>query len=827
MPLHEYARKRAFDKTPEPPPSQPTGTGNAYCIQRHHATRLHYDLRLEVGSVLASWAVAKGPSLTPGDKRLAVHVEDHPLEYGSFEGNIPKGSYGAGSVMLWDRGTYELLGSGDASSQITRGDLKFRLHGEKLRGEFALVLMKGRGKGNEWLLLKKNDEAADPNWDAEEHAYSVATGRTQEEIARDLPARPSKRKSRRALPKGAVEAPMPAAVTPMTAELTKTLPRGADWLFEIKWDGIRAICFVENGRLRITSRNGNPCERQYPELSVLPRYLDAATAVLDGEIAVVDDNGRPSFALIQPRIMVSDANAIAALARSRPAALFLFDVVYLDGHDLSAVPLVERKRLLEAILKPNPVARYSQHFEDGESLYAAASEQGLEGVVAKRASSPYEQRRSSHWQKRKTALEEDFVICGYTRGDREFFGALVLGRYALGRLVWCGNVGTGFNEKLMAEIHRRLAAIETDSSPLEGAPKVASEVVWVKPQIVCSCKFVEWTPERHLRAPVFLGLRLDLDPGECGDRVSLRPALLAPEAAEATVSVDGTRLKFTNLGKIFYPRDGYTKRDVINYYDAVAEYILPHLAGRPLSLKRFPNGIDGGHFFQKDSPESFPKWLRFETIEDTRFVVADSRASLLYLANLACIDQNPWMSRAGSLETPDFILIDLDPNECGYDQIVEAAQLVRETLERIGLEGYPKTTGGDGMHVYIPVAPEYTYEETRQFAEILGVLIASKRPDLFTTPRSVSKREKGRVYFDYLQNGYSKTISAPYVLRAHDRAPVATPLAWSEVRRGLRPEHFHIRNAPDRFARAGDLFADVLTKKQRIEPALEKLMRPG
>jgi bifunctional non-homologous end joining protein LigD len=830
--LKEYAKKRTFDKTPEPAPQPPPAApGQSFCVQRHHATRLHYDFRLEIDGALVSWAVPKGPSLVAGSKQLAMHVEDHPLEYGTFEGNIPKGNYGAGSVMLWDRGMWELLGDLPAKDQIARGDLKFRLHGRKLKGEFAIVLMKGRGKGNEWLLLKKRDAFADPSWDVEAHARSVLTGRTQEEIARDLPAVAASQ-LKRAFPAGAVAGPLPRSIEPMKAVAGDALPPGDGWIYEIKWDGIRAICFIDRGTLRIDSRNGNPCERQYPELSILPHYLAAETAILDGEIAVLDERGRPSFALIQPRIMASDPNAIANLARSRPAMLFLFDLLYLDGHDLRGVKLASRKRLLRDILKPGAAAiRLSEDFTDGAALFEAAREQGLEGVIAKRADSAYEPRRSANWVKKKATHQEDFVICGYTQDKRDYFGALVLGEYRQGKLEWAGNVGTGFTGKTIVEISQRLQPLVTKKSPLAGSPKIGKEAVWVKPELVCAVKFVEWTTERRLRAPVYLGLRLDVHARETEESPvkGPRPPLLEGRQEQVILPVDGTRVKFTNLNKIFWPREGYTKRDLINYYDAVSDWILPHLENRPLSLKRYPNGIEGDYFFQKDTPESFPSWLHFAEVfsghnqAPIRFVLANDRASLVYLANLGCIDQNPWMSRSGSLETPDFILIDLDPHECSYDRIVEAALLVKSKLDRIGMRGYPKTTGGDGMHVYIPVAPEYTYEQTKTFAEILGTIIAGERPDLFTTPRSVSKREKGRVYFDYLQNGHGKTISAPYVLRAHPGAPVSTPLDWGEVVKGLTPQQFHLRNAPDRFARVGDLFCRVLSDPQRIEPALERM----
>jgi bifunctional non-homologous end joining protein LigD len=830
MSLKEYRRKRSFDKTPEPEPSaQSTPAGNYFCVQRHDATRLHYDFRLEVDGTLKSWAVPKGPSLEPLAKHLAMHVEDHPIDYGSFEGNIPKGEYGGGSVMLWDRGSYDLLGDKPALAQIERGDFKFRLHGEKLRGEFALVLMKGRGKGNEWLLIKKKDAEAKPGWNIEDYARSVITGRTQQEIAENLPPPQSPSPSPQSLapPAGALKEPMPASVSPMLATIATLPPSGEAWLYEVKWDGVRALCFVEENQLRIFSRTQKRCEQQYPELSVLPRQLKASQAILDGEIAVLDDQGRSSFSLIQPRISLADANAIAHLSRSTPVHLFLFDLLYLDGYDLRGAPLEERKRLLAAIVTPSERIHVSDFFTvDGSAMLEAARANGLEGIVAKLRASKYEGRRSRDWLKIKINSTDDFVIGGFTHGERDYFSSLVLGLYDGEKLVHAGQVGTGFNEKSLKEIYDKLEPLITKKSPFSGKVKALRDVTWVKPELVAEIKYLEFTPDRLLRAPVFVALRTDKDPKEP------RHATLIPADSPTDVSleVEGRRLKLTNLNKVFYPGEGITKRDVINYYDAVAPLILPHLRDRPLSLKRYPNGINGQFFFQKDAEDKVPAWVRLEPIfsehnqDKIHYIICNDRATLVYLANLACIDQNPWMSRIGSLDNPDFALIDLDPTEgCPYSQIVEAAQLVKETLDSIGLAGYPKTTGGDGMHIYIPLEPMYTFEQVRSFAELLSVLVINRNPDLFTTPRTVSRRKKAKVYFDYLQISSGKTIAAPYVLRAHPGAPVSTPLDWTEVKAGLEPGQFNIHNALDRFERTGDLFEAVLTKPQRLEPALEKV----
>ena len=874
MALEEYVRKRKFEKTPEPPPQTQAGRTAAgaaprFYVQRHDATRLHYDFRLEIGGVLVSWAVPKGPSLEPLSKFLAAKVEDHPLEYGEFEGNIPAGNYGAGSVMLWDRGTWELLGDAPVEEQLARGDLKFRLHGAKLKGEFAIVHMKNRGKGNEWLLIKKRDADAVPGWDIEQFAWSVLSGRTQQEIAQGLPARKTKQasagdpqrewKSRparhastpaaKAAPpaktkpaanpaslKGAVKAAMPTAITPMKAALAETPPRGDEWLFEVKWDGVRAICFIEQESVRLVSRTGHSCEKQYPELSVIPHYLAASQAILDGEIAALDEKGAARFELIQPRIAQSDANAVSHMARSRPVVYFAFDLLYLNGYDLRQVALIERKQLLESILTPTAVLRYSEHFPGaGDAMLQAARETGIEGLVAKRANSRYESRRSSEWIKIKIVERQEFAICGFTAGERDHFGALVLGLYDNGKLTWAGNVGTGFDQKTLAMLREKLDPLTTPHSPFPDSPKVGKDVTWVKPELVAEVKFANWTGEGRLRAPVYLGLRPDVNPRDCVRETAGPPSspskepLLAPTTNEVTLTIDRHPLKFTNLNKVFYPAEGIVKRDLLNYYDAVASLILPHLKDRPLSLKRYPNGIEQQFFFQKDAPLTFAPWLRTEEIYSDhneapiRYVFAEDRASLLYLVNLGCIDHNPWMSRAPTLDNPDFVLIDLDPQDCPYDMIVDAALLVREKLDAIGLQGYPKTTGGDGMHIYIPLEPVYSYEESRTFAEILAHLVQRDRPELFTAPRAVSKRQKGRVYFDWVQNGKSKTIAAPYVLRAYPGAPVATPLAWSEVQPGLTPGQFNIYNAPERFAKTGDLFAGVLKNPQRLEEPLQKL----
>jgi bifunctional non-homologous end joining protein LigD len=827
MPLEEYERKRSFEKTPEPKPAAPASlAGRVFCVQRHLARRLHYDLRIEIGGTLQSWAVPQGPTLDPTVKRLAVKVEDHPLEYATFEGNIPKGNYGAGSMMLWDTGGWELLGEQSVEDQIARGDFKFALHGQKLRGSFALVRLKSGGKGNDWLLLKKKDADSQAGWDTEQHAWSVKSGRTQDEIAADVPPHSA--------PSADTRAALSEPITPMLATLVSEPPTGAEWLYEVKWDGVRALCFITKGQVQVRSRKGTDITRQYPELSLLPHSIDAESAILDGEIAAVDEKGRPSFERIQPRIMASDANAIAKLAQSRPVTFFAFDLLYWNGRDLREFPLEERRKQLQRVVKSSSAVRVSETFSlDPKAFLEAVRAQGLEGIIAKRRTSPYRPGRSREWMKIKATRQQEFVICGYTHGERDYFGALVIGVYDGGELIFAGNVGTGFDQKMMKSLRELMDSLQTDTLPFAKAPVLLQPVQWLLPRLVCSVKFLEWTEDGRLRAPVFAGLRTDIDPQECtrtgADALPpVRPSLFQDAKDTATVTVDGHQMSFRNLNKVFYPAEGYTKRDVIEYYDGIADLLIPYWKDRPLSLRRYPDGITKDGFFQKHARAGFPDWMRLETIiaEDHKErlqVIGQGRAELIFLANLGCIDQNPWMSRVGSLDHPDFLLIDLDPHECKFSQIVEAALAVRSKLTALGLSGFPKTTGGDGMHIYVPLEPVYTYDQTRAFCEILCRLVAAERPDLFTIPRALGKREKGKVYFDYMQNARGKTISAPYVLRAYPGAPVATPLDWSEVVGSLDPRQFHIRNALARFAATGDLFAPVLTLQQRLEPAIERL----
>lgn len=773
--------------------------------------------------VLKSWALPHGPTLDPAIKRLAVHVEDHPLDYGSFEGTIPSGNYGAGSVTLWDRGTYEWLGPKTPAQMWESGDLKLRFHGHKIVGEFALVRT-NRAKGKDWLLIKKKDFAVREGWDPEADTRSVLQG------SGDISST-----------EGAVKAEMPASLEPMLATLGNSVPSGSDWLYEVKWDGYRALCFIEGGKVRMLSRRGTKLDKQFAAVAAaLAQSVKAETAIIDGEVVALDEYGNPSFQHLQNLTGFGTKPALKGMATPN-LNFFAFDLLYLNSYDLRKAALIDRRQLLMSILLPSEIVRYSEHFVGkGDELLQAVRAKGLEGIIAKQAQSRYESKRSASWIKIKVTTQQDFVVCGYILGEREPFGSLVLGYFKNKKLIYAGNAGSGFTQQSLKNVFEKIKPLITKRPVLSDVPKEIGEVTWVKPELVCAVKFTSWTKDERLRAPVFLGMRTEVAPEEVvretgllveeTEQESKQEVLLPADKAEMALDIGTHRLKFTNLNKVFYPADGYTKRDVINFYAAVADLLVPHLQGRPLSLKRYPNGIDQDYFFQKDA-SGFPEWLHREELTDeedaeskTR-VICDDKASLLYLANLGCIDQNPYLSRIGTLEHPDFILIDLDPYHCGYDRIVEAAQLVREKLRLIGLTGYPKTTGGNGMHIYVPVEPIYSSAQTRQFAEILARWAAAERPDLFTTPRTVSAREKGKVYFDYLQNASGKTISAPYVLRAYPGAPVATPLKWDEVVPGLKPQQFHIANVLRRFERVSDLFAGVLNTPQELGPAIEKLSK--
>jgi bifunctional non-homologous end joining protein LigD len=860
--LKEYRRKRRFDITPEPAGKVDRKNQRLFVVQKHAATRLHYDLRLEVDGVMKSWAVPKGPSLNPGDKRLAIQVEDHPLEYRTFEGVIPEGQYGAGQVIIWDEGTYEPEANESAAKQLERGELKFRLFGKKLRGSFVLVRLRRSEKNNEWLLIKHRDEYADPNWNADQHDESVVSGRTLEDIKEGK--RPTK-KGKSPTPKitGAQKAAMPAHVSPTLATLADKPFSDPNWLFEVKWDGVRAISYLDRGKTRILSRTGRDITKQSPEFHNLDHNISAEQAIVDGEIVTLDASGRSDFQKLQNRIGAS--NPSEKLLEAVPLTYYVFDVVYCDGYDLRKSPLLERIELLRQILRPTDNLRFSEHqLEKGKELFDAAREKGLEGIVGKQTDSPYTGNRTSYWLKFKNVKELDAVIAGWTapRRTRQYFGALVLGLYEGKELKFIGSVGTGFDQKTQQEILAQLKELRVAKSPFRNPPKLREHVEWVRPKLVARVKYGNFTEDRRLRAPVFLGIRKDRLPEDCTFSAA-EPAHVAhsrPRHAEkpkhASVSngaqpsmpanaadpisssrsetldleVDGHPLHLTNLNKIYFPESGITKRDLLAYYYRMADYILPFVKDRPMVLRRYPNGIQGKSFFQKEAPKTVPSWIqRVPIYSDERggkmdYFLANDRASLLYLTNLGCIDHNPWSSRASNPDIPDYVFLDLDPTPgTPFSTVLRVARSVHKLLKAVHLKSFLKTSGATGFHIYVPLEASYTYEQTRTFAQIVGELVSAELPNETTLERTVRKRPPGRVLIDALQNALGKPLACVYSVRAFPRAPVSAPVSPEEMEKKFVPEEWNLRTMEKRLEGVGDLWRDFWKSRQTLDKALDLL----
>jgi bifunctional non-homologous end joining protein LigD len=773
--LSAYERKRDLKKTPEPSGKGGRKRGKKgpiFVVQRHAARRLHYDFRLERDGALASWAVPKGVPLEPGQQHLAVHVEDHPLEYATFEGEIPKGEYGAGTVEIWDQGAYELL------DEKKDGGLTVRLEGKRLRGTWALVPAKLSGDPKNWLLLRKKDESAPA-------------------------AAPS------------------TTYLPMLATLADDLPQGSGWLFEVKWDGYRAIARVAGGDATLTSRRGNDLTGRFPGVA---RALEAAVrtpdCVLDGEVCALDERGRSSFSAMQQG------------KPDTPIVYYVFDVLAVDGEPLLDLPLVERRRRLENLLdRRSKTVRISETFEDGKALLEAAKKEGLEGVIAKRADSRYPPgKRTRDWIKVKTRNRQEFVIGGYTKGQgrrANLLGSLVLAVHRGGELVYVGNCGTGFTEDEIDRLLERLRPLKRKEPPFSVVPKMPKvrkgDVVWVEPKLVCEVDFAEWTHDGRLRAPVYQGLREDKQAED------VRRELPVTDEVRKGKRV----LKLSNLDKVFWPDEGITKGDLIEYYRAVAPVLVPHLGDRPFTMKRYPDGWQGGHFFQKDAPKHMPDWIPTVSVEATtrerprrtrtiRAPLVNDELALLWMVNMGCIDMNTWYSRVDKPDRPDFVLFDLDPSpDVGFRETVRVALLVKEVLDALGLTSLVKTSGSDGIHVLVPIERRSTYADTREFAEIVAGTLARTHRGLVTTEWSKAKRRG--VLIDANQNGEGKTIASVYSVRPRAGAPVSTPLRWDEVTEELEAQEFTMDVVLARIERDGDLFEGVLTTRQSLGAALRSL----
>jgi bifunctional non-homologous end joining protein LigD len=766
--LGEYERKRDPTKTPEPFGGEKKSQEPIFVVQRHDARRLHYDFRLERNGALASWAVPKGVPLESGEQHLAVHVEDHPIDYASFEGEIPKGEYGAGTVEIWDSGTYELL------EEKRNGGLTVRLHGRKLTGTYALVPAHLNGDEKNWLIVRKREEGDQP--------------------AREISTRTH---------------------TPMLATVAQEVPRGAGWAFEVKWDGYRALAYIVGGEAALTSRNGNDLTDRFASVAKeVVKAVKTPHCVLDGEVVALDETGRSSFSAMQQGKL------------GTPIVYYVFDVLEVEGEPLVDLPLVERRKRLEALLdKRNRTVRLSESFDDGNALLEAAKEQRLEGIIAKRLDSRYSVgKRTRDWLKIKTHGRQEFVIAGFTKGTgrrASSFGSLVLGYYRGGQLTYAGNVGTGFNSREIEKLLDKLRPLKRSTSPFREVPKMPkvrkSDVIWVEPKLVCEVEFVEWTHDGHLRAPSYQGLREDKQAAD----------VRREEPVPDRVSKGGRELKLSNLEKVFFPNEGITKGDLLEYYRAVAPVLVPHLKDRPFTMIRYPDGIEADHFFQKDAPTHLPEWIEtFRALVSTRepprrkkwvnFALVNDELALLWMVNMGCIDMNTWYSRVDKPDRPDFVLFDLDPSpDVGFEETVQVALLVKQALDAFGLVGFPKTSSAEGMHVLVPIERRYSYDDTRQFAEIVAGAIARTNPKLATTEWTKSRRRG--VLIDSNQNGEGKTIASAYSVRPRPGAPVSTPLRWEEVNEQLDPLSFTMDVVLERIRKHGDLFEGVLTNKQRLK----------
>ena len=843
----------------EGPAEQKLATENIFVVQKHRATRLHYDFRLAMDGTLKSWAVPKGPSLNPADKRLAVMTEDHPLEYGGFEGNIPQGSYGAGTVMVWDRGGFLAEGNLSAPEQLKKGEIKFILHGEKLRGSFALVKMKHSEKGNEWLLLKHKDSSEDAAWQIDEHDGSVLTGRTIAEISEEAPPKRSPLPMQASEVTGAAREAMPSSIEPMLATLTDRPFSDPRWVFEIKWDGVRALAWIAGGSIKLRSRNHVDITKRYPELASLPKSFGASQAILDGEIVAFDERGHSNFERLQERMHVRAPGEHQIV--KTPAVYYAFDLLYCDGYDLRGAPLSERKHLLQSLVYPAPSFRYSDHqVEQGKELFELARHHGLEGVVAKRADSLYTSGRGTNWLKLKITGAVDAVVGGWTaaRSGGIPFGSLLLGLYEGKKLRFIGHVGSGFDGLKHKELSRRLKELESAKCPFAAAPETNEKPTWVSPVLVARVKFSGWTQEHALRHPVFLGLREDTVPEDCrweseaAEPQPVASVVRAPEmvgrvlsatpqieeelfrgrSETVTIELEGKRLRLSNLNKVYFPESGITKRELLAYYYRTADYILPFLKDRPLVLRRYPDGIKGQAFFQKDLREGLPEWFRTVPIDsegqgkEIHYAMANDKASLLFLTGLGCIDHNPWSCRVEDLEHPDYFFFDLDPSDgTEFSVVVTIARALHEKLAELGLAHFLKTSGATGFHIFIPVEPVYNYEQLRTFAEIVARTVIEKHKNLVTQERIVAKRPAGRVLIDVQQNAHGRPLAAAYAVRAFPKAPVSTPVLPAELKSSLRPEHLNIRSTLVRLEKKGDLWQKFWKSRQRLEDAIERLSR--
>ena len=786
-----------------------------FVVQQHRARHLHFDLRLEFEGVLRSWAVPKGPSANPADKRFAAHVEDHPIEYADFEGAIAPGNYGAGFVIVWDRGTWAALN--DPVEGWDKGKLLFELNGYKLRGRWTLVRLRKTEK--DWLLIKERDDYARD----EEFAYSdesIVSGLTLEDFpdtgarAKDLLAQLKKRRA----PQLATGRSVPSPMLASSSNSGEAFDRKG-WIFEFKYDGYRVFAAKSGDSVKLLSRNGVSLTEQFPDIAKAVSMLPYEQLLIDGELVVNDASGRPSFGALQTRVALSSRAQIIGAGRHQPAMLYAFDLLEALDRDLRALPLVERKDILARALPSTGPVRYSAHIDEhGRAAFQAAQELGIEGIVAKRAASPYVSGRSGDWIKVRTRRTDDFVIVGWagSKSNAKDIGALIVGEYRAGKLTPAGRVGSGLSGALRREVATALRDVPAGAALDDG------DGHWVAPKLVCEVAFREYTSAGHLRQPVFVRMRSDKRPEECVG--SFDEPIAAPRVAQ-----DDRRVDVSHRDKIFFPELGLTKGDLIDYYDAISEWMLPYLVDRPLVLTRFPDGIHGKSFYQRDAPEFVPDWIRREVLwsegseRDLNYFIVDDAASLRYLANLGTIPIHTWHSRVADLGHPDWCVLDLDPKDAPFASVIAVARTIRDLTLELELPAYLKTSGASGLHVLIPLANQLTHEQSRTFAHLLARVVVDRVPEIATIQRVVRRREQ-KVYIDYLQNGHGRLLVAPFSARAESSAGVSMPLAWDELTSRLRNDRFNIKNAVKRMrGLKRDPWAEFLGQRADLARTLERL----
>jgi len=895
MGLLKYKTKRNFKESPEPTGGNVLGEKLRFVIQKHDATHLHYDFRLEMAGVLKSWAVPKGPSLNPSVKRLAMMVEDHPYDYRTFEGIIPSG-YGAGTVIVWDEGFYEPIGgrgkdkktmTRELTAGLKKGKLHILIKGKKLKGEFGLIKAFGKGE-NAWLLFKVKDQHASPE-DILLKDQSVISKKTLAQIEKSgakiysqnntkkrlkkKTAAPPKKASgetqrlekkstlrKPATPvtsiKGAIKSKFQNKLSPILATLVDQAFDAEGWLYEIKWDGYRAMAFMNKGVVALKSRNGESFnEKFYPIYRALSDWQ--VNAIVDGEIVVLNKNGISNFGALQNWRSEADGDLL----------YYVFDLLWLDGKNLMFLPLTKRKEILKSIVPGQGLIRISDTFSgSGKKFFEAARSMGLEGIIAKKADSIYTPGlRSDNWLKIKSKKRQEMVIGGYTKNDDSSkpFSSLLVGVFKKGELVYTGRIGTGFSIQTQKDMIKQFKALITKKSPFIVAPHINkpsrfrpdpphASLVFLKPKLVCEVSFAEMTRDGVMRHPSFEGMRMDKTaetviaereiPAEKivhqtkkaplkkliqSSEKKERKTLLNPYDETQVRQVNGHEMKFTNLNKIYWPDVNVTKRDMLNYYYQVAPYILPYLKNRPQSMNRHPDGIKGKSFFYKDVTGKAPGWIEtflYKSSADQRerhYLVAKDDASLLYMASLGCIEMNPWSSRVETDGYPDWCVIDLDPGKTTFEQVIKAAQVTKNVLDELGVPCYPKTSGSKGIHIFVPLGARYTYEQSKEFARAVVTIVRDRLSDFTSITRTVKDR-KGKMYLDFLQNRAQATISAPYSLRPKPGATVSMPLHWDEVKKGLKLTDFTIFNTLKRIKSEGDLFKPVLGKGIDLEKTMKK-----